>query len=263
MYWRLAFPVISRILVPITGFVIVCAIWQLGTFFIVASNSSLSAFWPGVAQITDALWHLVISTDFWRALVITNCRVLMALLSSMVIAIVLAFLLFQYEFIDALFGSVADLLRYVPVAAIIPITIILFGVDDLQRISVLVFGTVFYGTVLVTVGFRRVPLEYRELGLVAGFSPYMLFRMVIWPAALPDVLQATRISAGICWSYVLVAEIVASDTGLGFLIIRAQRFLRADMLFALVILTGLVGLAYDRIIVGATRIVCPWAQVTK
>ncbi len=174
-------------------------------------------------------------------------------------AIAVGYLLHRYATVDAIASPIIDFSRYIPVAAIIPVTIILFGIDDLQRISVLVFGTVFYAIVLVTAGFNNVPQEYRDLGTVAGLNRRQLFRRVTWPAALPEVWQAVRISAGICWSYILVAEIVAADTGIGFLVIRAQRFLQMDTLFALVIVTGMVGLVYDRVIVMLSKMTCAWA----
>jgi len=142
----------------------------------------------------------------------------------------------------------------------VPLSIIWVGIGETQKVTVLFIGTFFQLLVMATDAARRVPSYHLESALTLGLSRSDLVLSVTLPAAGPQIYDACRVCVGLTWSYVLVAELVASERGIGYGIIRAQRFLQTDQIIVSMIVLGLVGLAYDRLFVVARPIWFPWDE---
>jgi NitT/TauT family transport system permease protein len=153
---------------------------------------------------------------------------------------------------------VLDFCRYIPVAALVPLSILWLGVEERQKIVILTAGTFFQALVLVVDAIKRVPTPYLEVGLTLGVSGNRLAGRVLFPAAWPAIFDACRVCAGLTWSYLLVAELVAAELGLGYQIIRAQRFLKTDQIFFIIGVLGLIGFCYDRALLKLRNYVVPW-----
>ncbi|WP_440071754.1 ABC transporter permease [Streptosporangium sp. OZ121] len=145
----------------------------------------------------------------------------------------------------ALLEPVVGLLRYMPAAAFIPLLIIWLGLGELSKIAILVLGVVFFNTLMVADAVRRVPGELGQAAATLGARRGEILRKVTWPYALPAVVDAARINAAAAWNFVVVAELIAAESGLGYRIVRAQRFLQTDKIFAVLIVIGVVGLLID------------------
>ncbi|MEU4403697.1 ABC transporter permease [Streptosporangium sp. NPDC023963] len=145
----------------------------------------------------------------------------------------------------ALLEPVVGLLRYMPAAAFIPLLIIWLGLGEPSKIAILVLGVVFFNTLMVADAVRRVPGELGQAAATLGARRGEILRKVTWPYALPAVVDAARINAAAAWNFVVVAELVAAESGLGYRIVRAQRFLQTDKIFAVLIVIGVVGLLID------------------
>ncbi|MGS2643713.1 ABC transporter permease [Streptosporangium sp. G12] len=145
----------------------------------------------------------------------------------------------------ALLEPVVGLLRYMPAAAFIPLLIIWLGLGEPSKIAILVLGVVFFNTLMVADAVRRVPGELGQAAATLGARRGEILRKVTWPYALPAVVDAARINAAAAWNFVVVAELIAAESGLGYRIVRAQRFLQTDKIFAVLIVIGVVGLLID------------------
>jgi NitT/TauT family transport system permease protein len=141
-----------------------------------------------------------------------------------------------------------DFIRYLPVPALVPLSIIWFGVGEETKIFLLWLGTFFQLVLLVADDVRRVPHEYPEIAATLGASRSQSLKDVVFPAMLPTLVDNLRITLGWCWSYVIVAEIVAADSGLGFVIWQARRFLKTPEVMAGVVAIGIIGLATDQLL---------------
>jgi NitT/TauT family transport system permease protein len=144
------------------------------------------------------------------------------------------------------FNPVIQILRPISPLAWIPLAIIWFGVGNTSAMF-LIFLSSFFPVVVATVnGVRNVPPMFRDAGRNFGLSPEALLRRVVFPAALPQVLVGLRIALGIAWLVVVAAEMIAVDSGLGYLIIDSRNAgKRYDLVVAGMILIGLIGLALD------------------
>ena len=139
-----------------------------------------------------------------------------------------------------------QILRPISPLAWIPLAIIWFGVGNASAIF-LIFLSSFFPVVVATMnGVRNVPPMFRNAGQNFGLSSEALLRRVIFPAALPQVLVGIRIALGIAWLVVVAAEMIAVDSGLGYLIIDSRNAgKRYDLVVAGMLLIGTIGLALD------------------
>ena len=99
-------------------------------------------------------------------------------------------------------------------------------------------------------------------GLIDNIAVNLIgeYKEVIFPAALPGLMDDFRLTIGWAWTYLVVAEMVAASNGLGYMILKSQRYLATDTIFAGLILIGLIGLITDWIFRILTRIVAPWQE---
>jgi NitT/TauT family transport system permease protein len=139
-----------------------------------------------------------------------------------------------------------QILRPISPLAWIPLSIVWFGIGN-QAAIFLIFLASFFPVVVATVnGVRNVPPMFRNAGQNFGLSPAELLRRVVFPAALPQVLVGLRIALGIAWLVVVAAEMIAVDSGLGYLIIDSRNAgKRYDLVVAGMLLIGLIGLGLD------------------
>lgn len=143
-------------------------------------------------------------------------------------------------------NPVIQMLRPISPLAWIPVAIVLFGVGDLAAIYLIFLAAFFPIVVSAMSGVRNVPTVYRRAGRNFGLSPAKLLARVVLPAALPQMLVGLRIALGIAWLVVVAAEMIASDSGLGYLVIDARNSgKRYDLVVAAMLLIGLIGLALD------------------
>ena len=134
-------------------------------------------------------------------------------------------------------------------SAWIPVAIIFFGVGDRAAIF-LVFLASFFPIVLASIsGVSSVPPVLRSTGRNFGLSTLELLRRVVFPAALPQILVGVRVALGIAWLVVVAAEMVAVDSGLGYLVIDSRNSgKRYDLVVAAMLMIGIIGLVLDFIV---------------
>jgi len=152
------------------------------------------------------------------------------------------------------------LLRYMPAPAFIPLLIIYFGLGELPKVLLIFIGTVFFNTLMIMDAVKFVPSQLLETTLTLGGRRRDLLRRVILPYITPQVLDAYRINMAAAWNLVIVAELVAAESGLGKRITLAQRFLRTDQIFMELIVIGLIGLLIDLSFRLLMRRCCRWAN---
>ncbi len=143
-------------------------------------------------------------------------------------------------------NPVIQMVRPISPIAWIPISIVWFGVGDASAIF-LIFLAAFFPILVATMnGVRSVPSMFRQAGRNFGLGPVKLLAKVIFPASLPQIIIGLRIALGIAWLVLVAAEMIAVDSGLGYLVIDARNSgKRYDLVIAAMLLIGLIGLALD------------------
>jgi NitT/TauT family transport system permease protein len=205
-------------------------------------------FLPAPSAVLSALWRMTVSQDLlWHAWVSTT-RVWIAFAIAAAMAIPIGMLMSSYRPVGAALEPIIDFIRYLPVPALVPLSIIWFGVGENTKIFLLWLGTFFQLVLLVADDMRRVPNEYFEIARTVGANQRQLFTDVAFRALLPNLVDSLRITLGWCWTYLIIAEIVAADSGLGFVIWTARRYMKTPEVMAGVVAIGVIGLATDQLL---------------
>jgi len=132
------------------------------------------------------------------------------------------------------------------------------GIGESSKISIIFIGTFFQMVLMVAEDVRRVPITQIEAAQTMGATRGEIVSLVIFQSAKPALVDTLRITMGWAWTYLVVAEMVSANTGLGYAIIKAQRFLQTDKIFAGIILIGLIGLVMDQLFRWQHRVSFPW-----
>jgi NitT/TauT family transport system permease protein len=150
--------------------------------------------------------------------------------------------------VKAFFAPVLDPLRFLPISALVPLTIVWFGIEERQKIAFLFLGTVVYLLPLVVEAVEEVDDVYLQTATTLGATKSQLVKEVLVPGSLPAIGEALRVMNGIGWTYVILAEVINARYGLGALITVAGKRSHVDQIFALVIVILVIGIVSDLVI---------------
>ena len=202
-------------------------------------------FLPGPNRVLQSFISLLTVSFFREELLPSLLRIGGAFLLSVAVAFPLGIISGQIPVVARLVLPLCGFTRYLPVAALVPLCILWFGIGDGQKIAVITIGVVFQLTLLIFVDSASVPKELIEAGRTFGLSRSGVILRVVLPWSMPTIWDHLRIAAGWAWSYLVLAELVAGNRGIGYFIIQSQRYLETDRVFAGIIFVGILGLLTD------------------
>ena len=234
--------------VGIGAFAIVLGAWLVVT----EAGLVQPQFLPSPLAVTQA-WVELFRNDYLSDIGISIARVWIAFGASAAIAIPLGVLMSSYRAVGASFEPLIDFIRYLPVPALVPLTLIWLGIGEGSKIALLWIGTFFQLVLLIADDARRVPKEFIETGRTLGATDWALMKDVLFRAMLPNMVDSLRITLGWCWTYLLIAEIVASNSGIGYELWTARRYGKTPEVFAGILTIGIIGLVSDQVIRTAHR----------
>jgi NitT/TauT family transport system permease protein len=207
---------------------------------------------PSPAAVGHGLWELVESGALLSYVWDSLRRVLIAFSLSIAVGVPLGVAMGRSVTVSTIFNPVIQALRPISPLAWIPVSILLFGIGDLAMGFLIFLASVCPLAVSAYTATRNVPVIYLRAGDNFGLPRRALFFRVLLPAALPELLTGLRVALGIAWLVVVTAEMIAADSGLGFLIVDARNSgKRYDLVLAGMLLIGVIGLTLD---IGLRRI---------
>ncbi|MBL29301.1 MAG: nitrate transport permease nrtB [Rhodospirillaceae bacterium] len=227
---------------------------------VVAGTDVSPVFLPGPQDVWGALVELWQGGELWLDLGYSNLRVLSGFLLALVVSIPLGMLVGNLRSFEAAVEPLLGFVRYMPVPAFIPLLILYTGIGETPKILVIFIGTAVQMVLMVADVTRRVPADYIRAAIALGANARETFLRVIWPASLPGIFDVIRLNLGWAWTYLIVAELVAANEGLGFRILKAQRFLNTDTIFLYLLLIGCLGIASDLIVRAIQRRMFAWSE---
>jgi NitT/TauT family transport system permease protein len=187
-------------------------------------------------------------------------RVSLGFLLSALVAIPLGLLMGTFPALKHFFSPILDPLRFLPISALVPLFIVWFGIDELQKVVFLFVGTFVYMLPLVVEAVENVDEVYLQTATTLGASKSQLIRHVLIPGSLPAIGEALRVMNGIGWTYVILAEVINARYGLGALITVAGKRSHVDQIFALVVVILVIGVVTDQILRFVNRQLFAWAD---
>lgn len=189
---------------------------------------------------------------------ITTQEIVAGYLAAVLVSIPLALVIAYSRFMEETVYPIIVFFQIVPKIAIAPLFIIWFGFGFTPKL-LLVFLLSFFPIVVSSIaGFKSVDAEIMDLARSTGASPFMMFRKIRLPYALPSIFTGLKVAAALSATAAVVAEFVASDKGLGYLLLEFNGNLNTSMVFATIIVLSLVGLLVYYAVELIERIVIPW-----
>ncbi len=226
--------------------------WPLAavTMFVVAWHFAVTwsgtRIFPSPYEVRKGIFELAHKQLLWRDVADSLRRVAIGFGCAALVGIPLGLMLGWYPTANHILNPLLQLLRPISPIAWIPIAIIVFGIGDNAATSLIFLGAIFPIIVSSIDGVSNVPLIYRRAGRNFGLSPTQLLSRVVFPAALPNIIVGLRIALGIAWLVVVAAEMVAVDSGLGYLVLDARNSgKRYDLVVAAMLMIGVIGLGLD------------------
>jgi len=244
----------AYLLFALAGMLLPLAAW----WWLSGSGLMDKVFMPGPMDVLSRVYTWFKSDNLLHDMWISTYRVVAGFALSAVLAIPLGLMIGSYRPVQALLEPLTDFIRYMPAVAFIPLVMLWVGIDESSKIAIIFIGTFFQMVLMVAEDVRRVPITQIEAAQTMGATRSEIVSLVIVPSAKPALLDTLRITMGWAWTYLVVAELVAANSGLGYAILRAQRFMQTDKIFAGIILIGLIGLTIDQLFRWLHRKSFPW-----
>jgi NitT/TauT family transport system permease protein len=205
-------------------------------------------FLPSPSEVVRGTLQLFLQYDLLQAILVSTERIGIAFLLASALALPLGVLMGAFEPINKLFEPIMAPLRYMPISAFIPLLILWFGIYESEKIAFLFLGVFVYLLPVVVTAIRAVPEELVQTGLTLGASRRQVVRTILLPSALPEIFDSFRVMNAISWTYVILAEAVNPEHGLGYMVELARTHQKASWSFAGLLVIGGIGLLTDGLI---------------
>nr|WP_181703874.1 ABC transporter permease [Chthonobacter albigriseus] len=186
--------------------------------------------------------------------------VLLGFFISSAIAVPVGLWMGTYKVVQAALEPVVNFVRYLPVSSFVPLFILWIGIGIEQRVAVIFFGTFFQQLVMIADSARSVHPDLINASYTLGTKRSEVVWHVIFPAALPGIMDTLRVTMGWAWTYLVVAELVAASSGLGYISMKAMRGFQVEIIFLAIATIGLLGLITDQAFRHLRTRVAPWAR---
>jgi ABC-type nitrate/sulfonate/bicarbonate transport system permease component len=196
---------------------------------------------PRVSSIVSSWAHAAVGGSLLQSLVPTLWRIGIGFGLAALVAVPFGLLMGSVPFIYRLFEPITEFLRPIPSSAYIPVAILFLGIDNEMKIFVVFFACLFPILLNTYSGVRSVDPVLIDTGRTFGVSWLRALWSIVLPAAMPSILTGMRISLGISLVVVVVAEMIAGSSGIGYFILDMQRVFRVPEMFAGIFTLGILG----------------------
>jgi ABC-type nitrate/sulfonate/bicarbonate transport system permease component len=220
-------------------------VWEFVTRAGIIRSPSL----PPPSTIFVTWYQLIVSGEIFRQLGPSLLRLGVGYFWAVIVGTTLGLLMGYFRPVYNLFEPLTELVRPIPSPAYIPLAILFLGLGNEMKYFVIFFACLFPILLNTQSGVRAIDPVQINTGRTFGLSRAQIVRKIILPGSLPAILTGMRISLGIALIVVVVSEMVASNNGIGYFILNAQRFFNVPEMFAGIFSLALVGYALNALFV--------------
>lgn len=238
---RSELPPLLYVILSVGAFVLLGLFWALLTSGGVISPLML----PSPGSVLRTAVELFTNDTLISDIAVSTYRIMAGFFLAALLGVPLGILMGSLKVAEAFFEPLIGFVRYMPASAFIPLLILWVGIGDIQKILLIFIGTFFQLVLMVMDVAKNVPQELLDVSYTLGAKRWDVFRYVLLPASLPGILDTLRITCGWAWTYVIVAELVAAVSGIGYRIMKAQRFLQTSEIIVGILIIGILGLVID------------------
>jgi len=246
---RIAPPPMTRRLVGAGAVGVVVAIWWLVTAGIGAEERLVSPIiLPSPAEVIRSFPSLLNERALLQSIAATLKRVLIGFGLATVVGVPLGIIAGSWRVVEAGAAPIALFGRNLPVAALIPLTILWFGIDETQKTMFIFIATVPFVYSDAAAAIASIPDRYVETAQTLGATSFQIVRKVLVALALPDIYNSLRHLFGLAFGYIMLAELINAEHGLGYLLMTSQRRGLSEHIILILIIIGLLAYGIDRLL---------------
>jgi len=217
-------------------------------------------FLPSPGRVFQAGVDLFVELGFTTDIFSSVYRVMMGFVIAAIIGVPIGLIMGTFKVAEAFTEPVVGFIRYMPASAFIPLFILWLGIGDVEKIGIIFVGSFFQLVLMVAVVAKNVDKDLLETAYTLGAKRFQVIRKVLLPASLPGIVDTLRIIVGWAWTYIIVAELVASASGIGYMIISSQRMLRTGNIIFGILTIGMLGLITDFFAKWLYNRLFPWVE---
>lgn len=245
-------------MISVLAVVMAVALWGVVTHFRLVTPlllpSPLSILKTGITLSEEGY----VDVPLWQHILISVARAMSAFIVATILGIPLGLYMGMSATLNAVLNPFVQFLRPVPKLALIPLVIVWFGIGEFSKFLLIFLATFLTVVVSAAAAVRNVKEGRIRVAETLGASQYQIFRRVILPSALPELFVGVRMAIGIGWTTLIAAEMIASSSGLGWMVMNASSYLRTDVVIIGIVLLGGIGYALDALLVLAQHRLVPW-----
>jgi NitT/TauT family transport system permease protein len=217
-------------------------------------------FLPSPGRVYQAGWDLFAELSFTTDILNSVYRVMVGFVAAALIGVPIGLIMGTFKAAEAVTEPVVGFIRYMPASAFIPLFILWLGIGDIEKVAIIFVGSFFQLVLMVAVVAKNVHKDMLETAYTLGAKRFQVIRKVLLPASLPGIMDTLRIIIGWAWTYIIVAELVASASGIGYMIISSQRMLRTGNIIFGILTIGMLGLMTDYFFKWLHIRLFPWVE---
>ena len=244
------------VILALSSFAFFLVVWSILTY----GGLIDPLFLPSPGKVFQAGIDLFVKLGFTTDILNSVYRVMVGFIVAALIGVPLGLLMGTFKVAEAFTEPVVGFIRYMPASAFIPLFILWLGIGDVEKIAIIFVGSFFQLVLMVAVVAKNVHKDMLETAYTLGAKRFQVIWKVLLPASLPGIVDTLRIIVGWAWTYIIVAELVASASGIGYMIISAQRMLRTGNIIFGILTIGILGLITDYFFKWLYNRLFPWVE---
>ena len=234
--------------------------WHLATAGAAEERLISPTILPSPGEVIRSFPSLWFQAELSRSALTSALRVVIGFGVAWVIAFPLGIFMGAFTKVGATLSPVMVFLGYLPIPALVPLTMSLFGVDELQKVMFLALAFFIYLLPLFVRAVSDVDNVFLQTAYTLGATRWQTLRRVLLPVALPRIVHAMRLGFGVGWTYIILAEMVAAERGLGNIIIVAQRRGPREHIYLVLVVIVMIAYLTDKFWVVLSRYLFPYQE---
>lgn len=240
---------------------VILLIWNILTSGPTPENRFISpTILPSPLEVVQSFKQLWFDRELALNAVYSIKRVFLGFVVSILIALPLGILMGSFIRIKSMFNPIAIIGGYLPIPALVPLTLSWFGVGEFQKIMFLAIATFVYLLPLAVKCVEEVDDVYLNTAYTLGASKWQAVTKVLISLSLPEIYQSMRLAFGVGWAYIILAEIVDANKGLGYLILTSQRRGPREHIYLVLIAIVLIAFIFDKLWVWGGKLLFPYRE---
>lgn len=254
MFWKKTSKIV-RLIVPWLVPILVIILWYYET--LPGKNTTLL---PASDKVIQRAVMMIQDGSLWEYISISAIRAGKGLLLGGMIGLILAFVTGLSKILNLALNTTIQMLRTIPILAIISLMIIWFGIGEEVKVYMVAFGVFFPIYINTYHGIKSIDKGLMEMGRVYGLKRIKIFTDIILPGTLPSTLVGFKLSLGTMWLVLIAAEQIATDAGIGYMAMTARELLQMDKIVLAIILYAILGKLSDVVATFLEKSLIRWRE---